>query len=107
MWQSNISEKNMERLKELANSPNERVVQLATVVLEIARVKPHKRKRLSFLARNHSPLLHKLEQTGLIDDRGESWLKDVDMDEEIEDAGMYDAGVDYVDDLGFGRIRCR
>jgi len=39
---------------------------LASIVLEVARVKPYKTKRLGFLARNHRALLHKLEETGLI-----------------------------------------
>ena len=42
------------------------IAELARVVLEIGKVKPHKRKRLSFLARNHHDLILKLEETGLI-----------------------------------------
>ncbi len=64
--QSNISEKNLARLSELASAGKPEVAELARVVLEIGKIKPHKRKRLSFLARDHRDLLSKLEETGLI-----------------------------------------
>jgi hypothetical protein len=64
--QSNISKKNLDRLTELAASENEQVAELARIVLEIGKVRPGKRKRLAFLARNHRELLDKLEETGLI-----------------------------------------
>ncbi len=64
--QSNISERNLTRLSELVTAEKPEVAELANVVLEIGKVKPHKRKRLSFLARNHRNLLSKLEETGLI-----------------------------------------
>ncbi len=64
--QSNISEKNLSRLTALATSENPEIAELAKVVLEIGKVKPHKRKRLSFLARNHRDLIVRLEETGLI-----------------------------------------
>jgi hypothetical protein len=64
--QSNISERNLARLSELATAEKPEVAELARVVLGHGKVKPHKRKRLSFLARNHRDLLLKLEQTGLI-----------------------------------------
>lgn len=63
---SNISKKNMARLKKLSTSPNEKIAELACIVFEIGRVKPHKRRRLKFLARNHKDLLRKLDETGLI-----------------------------------------
>lgn len=64
--QSNISRKNLSRLSELIASEKSEVAELAKVVLEIGKVKPHKRKRLSFLARNHRDLIERLEETGLI-----------------------------------------
>ena len=64
--QSNISEKNLSKLSGLAATEKPEIAELAKVVLEIGKVKPHKRKRLSFLARNHRDFLLKLEQTGLI-----------------------------------------
>ena len=64
--QSHISAKNVVRLKELAGSSNERIAEHAAVVLEIARIKPYKRRRLKVLARTRRDLLEKLEDTGLI-----------------------------------------
>ena len=66
MRQSHISKKNVTRLKELAGSPNERIAEHAALVLEIALIKPYKRRRLKVLARNRRDLLEKLEDTGLI-----------------------------------------
>ena len=64
--QSNISKKNMARLNRLSASSNKRVAGLARIVLEVGQVKPHKRRRLKYLAREHKNLLKKLEETGLI-----------------------------------------
>lgn len=64
--QSNISKKNMARLNRLSASSNKRVAELARIVLEVGQVKPHKRRRLKYLAREHKDLLKKLEETGLI-----------------------------------------
>lgn len=64
--QSNISEKNLSRLSALVAAEKPEIAELAKVVLEIGKVKPHKRKRLSFLARNHRDLIVRLEETGLI-----------------------------------------
>ena len=47
--QSNISSKNIGRLKYLASSEDNKVAHLATIVLEIGLVHPHKKKRLAFL----------------------------------------------------------
>jgi hypothetical protein len=64
--QSHISEKNVERLEILAVSANPRIADLAQTVLEVARIKPYKRRRLQVLARERKDLLQKLEETGLI-----------------------------------------
>jgi len=64
--QAHISDRNVSRLKKLAVSPNERVAELARIVLEVAEVRPYKRKRLQELARKNRDLLHKLDETGLI-----------------------------------------
>lgn len=64
--QSNISEKNLSRLTAMVASENPEIAELANVVLEIGKVKPHKRKRLSFLGRNHRELIERLGETGLI-----------------------------------------
>jgi hypothetical protein len=65
MSQSHITDKNVARLKKISQSPNPRISYLASVVLEVAAVKPFKRRRLVFLAKNHKELLGKLEETGL------------------------------------------
>jgi len=53
-------------LKKLAVSPNERIAELARIVLEVAEIKPYKKRRLKELARKRRDLLHKLEETGLV-----------------------------------------
>ena len=64
--QSNISAKNIHRLRALATSPNPHIAELAGIVLAVAEVKPHKRGRLKVLARDRRDLLEDLERTGLI-----------------------------------------
>ena len=64
--QSHISDKNMSRLRKLAVSPNEQIAELAGIVLEVAEIKPYKKRRLKELAKKRRYLLHKLEETGLI-----------------------------------------
>ena len=64
--QSHISDKNVARLETLVKSSNEQIAEHATLVLEIARVKPYKKRRLKVLARTRRDLLKKLEETGLI-----------------------------------------
>jgi hypothetical protein len=50
----------------MEKSDNPQVASLAKIVLEVARLKPYKNRRLKFLARKHLELLRKLEATGLI-----------------------------------------
>lgn len=64
--QSHISDKNVARLRVLASSQNERIAELAYIVLEVAEIKPYKNRRLKVLARERRDLLRKLEDTGLI-----------------------------------------
>lgn len=64
--QSHISEKNVVRLRQMAKSDNLQVASLAEIVLEVARVKPYKTRRLKFLGQKHPELLRKLHATGLI-----------------------------------------
>lgn len=64
--QSHISDKNVDRLKEIFLSSNPYIRNLAAVVLEVAAVKPYKKRRLKILARHHPEVLSKLEETGLI-----------------------------------------
>ena len=64
--QSHISEKNVKRLKQFVDSESDKIAKLANIVLEVADVKPYKRRRLKVLARERRDLLQKLEETGLI-----------------------------------------
>ena len=66
MQQSHISKKNVERLTVLTESENKRISELAGIVLEVAKVKPYKKRRLKVLARERRDLLEKLGETGLI-----------------------------------------
>lgn len=66
MEQSNISKKNIARLTELKNSENNEVSEWASLVLEVAKIKPHKRKRLKILSAKNPELLLKLKEIGLI-----------------------------------------
>ena len=64
--QSHMSEKNVIRLGQMAKSDNPQVASLAEIVLEVARIKPYKTRRLKFLAQKHPELLRRLEDTGLV-----------------------------------------
>ncbi len=65
--QSNISKKNIIRLNTLIKSDDSEISELASIVLEVARVKPHKRKRLDFLKKENRELLAKLKSKNLIE----------------------------------------
>ena len=64
--QKNISRKNTKRLVKLQSSNDPNVEALASAVLAVARVKPHKRRRLKFLARYHPQILDALAEVDLI-----------------------------------------
>lgn len=66
MNQSNISKKNILRLQKLQNSENKRISELASITLEVALVKPHKKRRLKFLANDYRELFIKVKESGLI-----------------------------------------
>jgi hypothetical protein len=57
LHQSMISPKNVARLETLARHEDHQVVELAALILEIARVVPGKRNRWLKLAQRHRPLL--------------------------------------------------
>lgn len=65
LGQSNISEKNLARLKALAASPDAEVARMAELVLEIGESHPYKRKRIQFLIRERKDLLTRHEEMGL------------------------------------------
>ncbi len=64
--QSHISTKNIGRLQNLSASTNADIANLAHIVLEVAKVKPYKKRRLKVLARERRDLLEQLKETGLI-----------------------------------------
>ena len=66
LLKSHISDKNVSRLRKLAKSPNEQIAELSGIVLEVAEIKPYKKRRLKELARKNRDLLRKLDETGLI-----------------------------------------
>lgn len=68
MRQSNISAGNIARLMRLAQSPISSVRELAEAVMEVARIKPGKRKRMGLLARKHPTLLRRLVEIGLAEE---------------------------------------
>ncbi|NOX56562.1 MAG: hypothetical protein GXP27_19390 [Planctomycetes bacterium] len=63
--QSNISAKNSDRLEILSQSPRPGISELATVVLEAAKVAPHRRRRREVIGRERPDLLEELIQCGL------------------------------------------
>ena len=67
LTQSNISEKNLQRLALLAASAEGEVAQLAKVVREVAEIRPRKRQRLKILAKEHRDLFLRLEELGLLE----------------------------------------
>ena len=77
--QSNISPKNIARLEILAQHASSEVKDLALFILEVARVKPHKRRRWRFLAQNHPELFLRLKAL-CGEDNPEADLSDIDSD---------------------------
>jgi hypothetical protein len=59
--QSNISPRNVARLDILIRHGDSEITELAGLVLDVARVKPHKKRRWKFLAQNHPTLLKRLK----------------------------------------------
>ena len=64
--QSHISKKNITRLNILKKSENTKISESASIVLEVAKIRPYKKRRLKILAGENRPLLKKLGDTGLI-----------------------------------------
>jgi hypothetical protein len=85
--QSRMSAKNVARLRMLAQSENARIAELAAVALEVALLRPGRRRRLSYLARERRDVIARMEATALIParlDPDKEWLDDVDP------AGVFD-----------------
>ena len=66
LTQSNISKKNITRLKKMVCLKNQKVSEMANIVLEVALTKPRKHKRLRLLAKENRELLSKLKNSGLL-----------------------------------------
>jgi len=97
--QSNISAKNIRRLESLMTSAVTGIADLASLVLAVARVKPHKRRRFKFLARNDRPLLNRLIQSGLLDGYIDDNIADLDHDDmEAFFHEAFDCGQEEFDD---------
>ena len=73
--QSNISKRNRRRLEELTHCIDPDQAAMAAVILEVARVKPHRKKRGRYLARDHPELLRRLKAV-----TGEGWEDSPDPD---------------------------
>ena len=69
--QSNLSEKNLSRLATLSQASNREVQELATLVLEIGKAHPRKRRRLKYLAKNRRDLYDQLLALGFIEEEPE------------------------------------
>lgn len=81
LQQSHISERNLRRLRTLAAADHPRIAEWAALVIEVAQVKPYKKRRLEVLARDRRDLLGALVRVGLIDEYqassvDEEWLED-------------------------------
>lgn len=61
-----LKQSNISRLRKLTTSPNERIAELASIVLEIGLVWPRKQRRYKYLNRVRKDLIEKLESSGLI-----------------------------------------
>ena len=65
LLQSRISQKNLNRLRQLSEFPVPRVASLAELFLELAAATPFKRKRFSILRAKHPKLLASLLCSGI------------------------------------------
>lgn len=82
--QSNISKKNIARLESLTSIEDESFQQLRGLVLEIAKAKPHKKRRWKFLRKEHPELLERAVQSGFF-----YWLQDEPMGISDDEELMY------------------
>ena len=68
--QSNISAKNIERLRLLEKCEIDDVVQLAMFVRQVAEAKPHKKRRWQWLKEKQRHLFNRAVQLGLCEECG-------------------------------------
>ena len=66
MRQAKMSDETVLRLQTLQASKNNHVAMLATLVLEVAALKPYRKGRLKELARDNPELLDRLRNAGLV-----------------------------------------
>jgi hypothetical protein len=71
LTQRNISENNIKTIESFLEINHEDLHEFAQLVLEIARFKPHKRRRWRWLAEHHPKILQNVEQNENLD-----WLVD-------------------------------
>jgi len=74
--------KNIAQLAEFAAAEDPKVRQFASVVLELARLRPYRRKRYRGLRRTHPELLRRLIEVGILDDYGPYDQMDFEFDPE-------------------------
>jgi len=74
--QTNISAKNIARLEALASIDDDEFQELRMLVLEIARVRPRKRKRWKNIWREHRHLYRRVVAAG--------WFSEYDLDEQLD-----------------------
>lgn len=79
--QSNISAKNIQRLELFVQAADERVRELADVILQVARRYPRLRRRYVRLARENPELLRRLKKIV-----GDAWWDDIVVDGRLGDA---------------------
>ena len=97
LHQKNISKKNQKRLAELCQSAPMDVAELAQLVLEVSRIRSHKRKRIGMLRAKHPALFRRLIDAGLIfpDDVEENaWDESSPDDNAEEDNFDWDLPID-------------
>lgn len=99
--QSNISAKNIKRLREIEQAGTQPVDALAALVRQIAEVKPHKKRRWKWLRANHPELLEKARQLGLLHDLPPEQLFDETefVNAELDWAAADDSGLSETGDI--------
>ena len=90
LYQTNISAKNIARLESLASIEDPDFQELRTLVLEIARVRPQKRKRWKNVWLERPDLYRKVIAAG--------WFSNYDLDEQLDYLEMPREVEDEVDD---------
>jgi len=87
-WQKHISAKNIAQLTEFAEAEDPKVSQFASVVLELARLRPYRRKRYRALRRTHPELLQRLIEVGILDDY-DPYEDQMDFPFDPQEMGLY------------------